>query len=215
VIRALIPAKALIEAKGRLATALTELERRRLALAMLEDVVTALKAAPSIDNVSVVSPDEEVRTLAAKLGATPIAESANVRGINQALNRAVSVMSPHPDALVVVLADVPEVDSGEVEQVLAALPERGIAICPSDDNGTTLLAVRPPDVIPFRFGDKSFSLHKREAAALGIATEVLRLPSLSHDIDSAEDLHALAARGGNTVTHRLIEELELAEKVTP
>jgi 2-phospho-L-lactate guanylyltransferase len=212
-IRALVPAKALVEAKGRLATALTEQERRALALAMLTDVVTALKAVAQIDSVHVVSPDDEVRELAARLGATPVAESANVRGINQALNRAVSIMSPPPDALVIVLADVPEIEPADVEAVLRALPERGIAICPSEDKGTTLLALRPPNVIPFRFGDRSFSLHKREAAAQGIPAEVLRLPSLSHDIDSAEDLWGLAGRPGDTETHRLLARLGLTERV--
>ena len=42
-IRALVPAKALGEAKGRLASVLSEIERRKLALAMLEDVVRTLK----------------------------------------------------------------------------------------------------------------------------------------------------------------------------
>ncbi len=59
-IAALVPAKSLDEAKGRLASILSEDERRRLALAMLEDLVRALQAVPRIDSISVVSPDAEV-----------------------------------------------------------------------------------------------------------------------------------------------------------
>ena len=48
-ITAIVPAKALDQAKGRLAAILSEAERRELALAMLEDVVRALQSAPAID----------------------------------------------------------------------------------------------------------------------------------------------------------------------
>ena len=113
-IRALVPAKALGEAKGRLSSVLSDVERRKLALAMLEDVVRALKAVAAIESVSVVSPDSDVLGLAAKLDASPVAESANVRGLNQALARALSSMSPKPEALLIVLGDVPEATAGDI-----------------------------------------------------------------------------------------------------
>ena len=59
-IAALVPAKALDQAKGRLAAILNENERRGLALAMLEDVLRVLRSAEVIESVSVVSPDESV-----------------------------------------------------------------------------------------------------------------------------------------------------------
>lgn len=208
-IAALVPAKALDQAKGRLAAVLGEDERRQLALAMLEDVVRALQAVAAIDSVAVVSPDADVRALASRLGAAVIEEPANVRGINQALNYVLEVMSPRPEALVVVLADVPEIDPADVASALGELPERGIVICPSHDKGTGLLAMRPPGVIPFRFGPQSFSLHKREAAAQGLRAEVVRVESLARDIDSPDDLRALLGRPGDTATHRLLAQLDI------
>ena len=59
-IAALVPAKALDQAKGRLAAVLSEDERRELALAMLEDVLRALQAVSRLDLIAVVSPDAEV-----------------------------------------------------------------------------------------------------------------------------------------------------------
>ena len=211
-IAALVPAKALDQAKGRLAAILGEDERRQLALAMLEDVVRALQAVASIDSVAVVSPDADVRALASELGAATIEEPANVRGINQALTYALGVMSPGPEALVVVLADVPEISSADVESALAKLPERGLVICPSHDKGTGLLAMRPAGVIPFRFGPLSFSLHKREAAAHGLRAEVVRAESLARDIDSPDDLRALLGRPGDTATQRLLGRLDIAAR---
>ena len=212
-IRALVPAKALGEAKGRLSSLLSEAERRRLALAMLEDVVRALKAVAAIESVSVVSPDSDVLGLAAQLDASPVAESANVRGLNQALVRALSSMSPQPEALLIVLGDVPEATPGDIETLLAALPERGIALCPSADRGTSALALRPPDVITFRFGERSSVRHRREAIAIGVASKVVQIESLSHDVDSPEDLRGLLARPGETATHRLLAELGVAERL--
>ena len=85
-----------------------------------------------------------------------------------------------PTALFVLLADVPAVTSDEIESVLAALP-RDVAsvICPSRAEGTSALALRPPDVIDFRFGPDSFAQHEREASARGvpITGHTLRLPA--------------------------------------
>lgn len=212
-IRALVPAKTLGEAKGRLSAVLSEIERRKLALAMLEDVVRTLKAVPAIESVSVVSPDADVLRLAAQLDARPVAESANVRGLNQALARALSAMSPRPDALLIMLGDIPEARPGDIETLLAALPERGIALCPSADKGTSVLACRPPDVITFRFGERSSVGHRREAKATGVPASVVQIESLSHDVDSPEDLRGLLARPGETATHRLLAELGVAERL--
>jgi len=212
VISALVPAKTLGEAKGRLAEVLSASERRQLALAMLEDVLTTLRAVPAITGVAVVSPDSAVSDLVARLGATPIAESANVSGINQALKRAVSVMSPRPDALIVVPSDLPEITPRDIEIVLAALPERGVAGAPSKDGGTSALALRPPDVIGFHFGVNSFAAHQREAEKAGVPMRVVESDAFARDIDSPDDLRELLRHPANTATQRLLKKLALAER---
>lgn len=211
-ITAIVPAKALDQAKGRLAAILTESERRELALAMLEDVVLALQAVALIDDVVVVSPDVEVIATASALNAKSIEEPASVRGINQALSFALDSLEPKPDALVVVLADVPEIRPADVADALARLPDRGLVICPSHDKGTGLLAMRPAGLIPFRFGPLSFSLHKREAAAQKLPIEVVRAESIARDIDSSDDLRALLSRPGETATHRLLARLDIGAR---
>lgn len=210
-IAALVPAKALDQAKGRLAALLSESERRELALAMLEDVVRALQDVGEIACVTVVSPDADVLEVARSLGATALPEPPSVRGINQALSYGLDSLFPRPDALVVVLADVPEITPGAIRSALEALPERGLAICPSHDNGTGLLAMRPSGLIPFRFGPRSFSLHRREAVALGVPAEVLRIESLALDIDTPADLREVASHSdGAGATHRLLARLGIA-----
>jgi 2-phospho-L-lactate guanylyltransferase len=213
-IAALVPAKALDRAKGRLAALLTEDERRQLALAMLEDVVKALQAVPEIDSVAVISPDAEVLDAARALAAEAIEEPASVRGLNQALAHGLSVMSSRPDALLVLLADVPTLKPADVKDVLDALPpDRGVVIAPSSAKGTSALALRPPDIIPFRFGEQSFQNHKREAAARKIEHTIVRNEALANDIDEPADLKRLLEHPAETATHRLLARLGVAGRL--
>jgi 2-phospho-L-lactate guanylyltransferase len=214
VIAALVPVKSLDQAKGRLATLLSDAERRRLALAMLEDVLRALQAVPRVDNVAVVSPDADVLARAEGLGAVPLREPPLCRGVNQALAHAAAALSDSgADALLVVAADLPAALPADIEVALDALPERGIALVPTHDRGTGAIALRPPDAVPFRFGRRSSVAHKREAVARGIPARVLRLASLSRDVDEPDDLADLLTRPAETVTHRLLAELRIAERL--
>jgi 2-phospho-L-lactate guanylyltransferase len=206
-ISALVPAKALDQAKGRLAGMLDEEQRRRLALAMLEDVVSSLQEVAALASVIVVSPDRTVLDHATRLNATALAEPHSVRGINQALAHALASLDAGSEAVLAVLADVPAVTSSDITSVIEAGPERGVVICPSSARGTSALFLRPPDVIPFRFGQQSFQAHKREAAARRIEARIVRLESLEHDIDEPEDLAWLMDRPGDSATHRLLREI--------
>ncbi len=214
-IAALVPAKALDQAKGRLAGVLSESERRRLALAMLADVLRTLQAVPRLDLIATVSPDTDVLARAQGLGSEPIAEPPSARGINRALTHALGVISPRGiDTLLVVVADVPAVSPSDIEAVLDALsPQGGAVICPSLAQGTSALALRPPDAIPFRFGPHSFAAHKREAAARDVSAHIQRIDSLAADIDGPDDLLDLISRPADTATHRLLDQMRLPERL--
>ena len=211
---ALVPVKALDQAKGRLAALLTQDERRRLALAMLEDVLRAVQAVSRVDQVAVVSPDDVALARAGELGAEPLAEPPQCRGVNQALTHASNVLADGgADALLVVAADIPAALPADIDQVLDALPERGIAVAPTADRGTGAIALRPPGVIPFRYGRHSSVLHKREAVARGLTARVLHLDSLARDVDEPDDLAELLARPAETASHHLLAELEIAGRL--
>jgi 2-phospho-L-lactate guanylyltransferase len=212
-IRAIVPAKSLGEAKGRLSSALSLEERRELALAMLTDVLTALGQVDEIDGISVISPDSHVLGLASSLGADPIAEIADVTGIGRALERAISSMSPPPDAVVIILGDLPEVAPADIQSLVAALPERGVAAAPSNDGGTSALAAQPPSVIEFQYGPESFKRHRDAATAAGVEFQEVRLESLANDMDTEEDLRGLLSRPATTTTQRLLARLGVAERL--
>ena len=71
-IAALVPAKALDEAKGRLAALLREDERRSLALVMLEDVLRALQGARRVERIYAISPDQAILRDTERLGAVRV-----------------------------------------------------------------------------------------------------------------------------------------------
>ena len=188
-IAALVPVKALSEAKGRLAAVLTSEERRRLALAMLADVVTALLGAASIAYIAIISPDKAVLREAERLRARPLPEPPQVRGINAALSYGAAELAREgADTILVVPADLPTLTPAAVEAVLA---------------------LRPPDAIPFRFGPKSFTAHRREAVARAVPTAVVRRDDLTTDIDSPQDLLRLPQSPGAENTKRLLQDLAL------
>lgn len=213
-VTALVPVKALRDSKGRLAALLSPDERRSLALSMLEDVLRALQAVPAIDQVAVVSPDSVALDRARALGAEILAEPPLCRGVNQALSHAVPELSlSDGDALLVAVADIPAASPADVEAVVDALPQRGVAVVPTEDRGTGLLALRPPNAIPFRFGRQSSVAHKREAVARGLPARVLHRASLFHDIDEPRDLARFISQPAETATHSLLAALGIAERL--
>ena len=66
---AIVPVKALAQAKRRLAPVLPDAARRRLVLTMLEDVLAAARRVEGIDRVLVVTPDRERGATRARAGA--------------------------------------------------------------------------------------------------------------------------------------------------
>ena len=71
---AVVPIKHLGAAKQRLADALARPDRRRLTLAMADDVLAALSGVPGLAGVAVISGDPEVAALARRYGARHIPE---------------------------------------------------------------------------------------------------------------------------------------------
>ena len=71
---AVLPIRGGEQAKSRLAGLLSAEERKGLALAMAEDVLTALAAAPALDRLLVVTGDAVVAALARRFGADVLGE---------------------------------------------------------------------------------------------------------------------------------------------
>jgi len=85
-------------------------------------------------------------------------------------------------------------------------------IVPShDERGSNAVVVSPPDAVPLTFGDDSFHPHLAAARRHGIEPQVVRLPGIGLDIDTAADLRAFARRKSATCTQNFLERTGLAE----
>ena len=174
----LVPLKR-IDPKSRLADELPLEERVRLMRRLLAGVVTAVGDA-GVERVTVVS------------GLTLKGyEVWDDRGLpwNDALAAAISEVVTAP-LVGIVSADLPSVTAEDIEELLTATPEHGIAIARALDGGTNAVAMRPPGLVRTHFGELgSAAVH----AALGVDHVVLDLPGLAFDVDTPEDLARMQA----------------------
>ena len=201
---AAVPVKDFVNAKQRLVPALGAAERAALAAAMLEDVLAALAAA-RLDCVWVVTREPAVSALTRARGAAPLAEDTN-RGHTAAVARAQTEATRlGARVFLTVPGDVPCVTADEIRRLAeAATPGGPVFVASRSGLGTNGAALAPPDAMPLTFGEPSFDNHLAAARARGLEPRVLSLPGLGLDVDAPDDLAALLAAPGATVSARLV-----------
>jgi len=187
---AAVPVKERVSAKERLAPLLRPEVRHALALAMLEDVLAAITAAPGIAGLLVVTVDSEATQLAARYGAR-VTELGARDGHTGAVTAAARLLAAEGRSGMLTLpGDIPLVIPAEIASILAAhLPAPSFTIIPSHDHlGSNAIACSPPDAVPLRFGENSFYPHLQAAELSGIRPNVLHLSGIALDIDNPEDV---------------------------
>lgn len=197
-VQALVPLKDLVEAKSRLAGLLRPSERRALAQAMAEDVLTTLTAHPGVSGVTLVSDDPGANLLADSYGADYWPEqSLGCRGLNAlvrcASERLLAASAGQP--LLVLHADLPLLAAADIDAALdLQCAGAGLVIgCDRQGIGTNLLAFDQGCVPDFRFGADSCARHRASAREAGFPVDVLHSPGIALDIDEAGDLGCLMA----------------------
>lgn len=189
---AILPVKSFREAKQRLDPSLQPAARRLLVEAMFADVLVALRRARSIDRILVVSTDHRAQSIAGAYGASLVDEDdrghnyAAARGISHALDQGI-------ERALLVPGDCPALDPREVDKLMARSFETPSAVIVPDrhGSGTNALLLTPPDVLAPSFGPGSCQRHTDGAGSAGINHEVVDVPTLALDIDTADDLDRL------------------------
>ena len=176
---------------GRAKSRLNGLDRAALAEAMVGDVLDALAQVPELD-VVVVSCEPRVQATVPD----PVEaghNSAALLGIREAVARGA-------ERVLLVPGDCPALDPGEVRELLRS--RAGVTIVPDrHGTGTNALLLAPPDVILPAFGPGSFERHLELA---GDDVAVARPPSLTHDVDTPDDLRSLATLPGGAPRTRAL-----------
>jgi 2-phospho-L-lactate guanylyltransferase len=207
---AIVPVKALSEAKSRLAPALSPTQRRSLVLAMFEDVLDALAATPGIDAVLVVTADSDVGDLARRKGVTVLQEERSL-GLNAALSLGAAEAKRRGAVRVLFIpADLPFATPAEIGEIMvpAQPSERHhpVIVPARDGDGTNALLLTPPDALEPSFGPGSFERHCEQARARGLSPRTIRLDGLALDIDEPADLAMLIARSGGRSRYAFLRE---------
>ncbi len=208
---ALLPAKPLPLAKTRLASVLDAPERMRVAEAMFADVLQALASARGLDAVVVVTADPLLAARAHAAGAVLVDEGAP-RGLNGAVSLGTdAAVRLGATSVLVLLSDVPLVESSDIEELLRRAPARGALVVPSKEGtGTNAMLRQPPTVFPPCFGGRSLDRHVVTAERAHIACEIVRNVRIEFDLDTPEDLRDFATRPSTTATHREVRRLGTA-----
>jgi 2-phospho-L-lactate/phosphoenolpyruvate guanylyltransferase len=210
---AILPIKSVAQAKQRLAPDFDAVVRRGLVVAMFSDALIALRRAARVDRVLVVTADRDAQQLAGTYGASIVEDDD--RGHNPAASRGIEVAAQSgADRALLVPADCPMLDPRQLDELLARPTSRRCALVMPDRHGTGTngLLLKPPDSLAPAFGPGSCERHLQNAAAAGIAAEVVSVSSLALDVDTAEDLEALreqfeVTHGGAAHTRGMLRQL--------
>jgi 2-phospho-L-lactate/phosphoenolpyruvate guanylyltransferase len=194
---ALIPVKSLITAKSRLAPSLSQHQRQRLVLDMLNHVLCVLLDSELFEQVSVVSQDERVLEQAYLWGARAMAEEQH--GHNQALHAAaLRELTEGVTSLLTISADLPLLTTQEIRCFFEQSRQHEVVLAPSrDGTGTNAILVRPPLAVPYVFGPDSLQSFLEAAKQRQLSYSMYQRIGLALDIDTIEDLDELEVLNNN------------------
>jgi 2-phospho-L-lactate/phosphoenolpyruvate guanylyltransferase len=196
---AVVPVKRFGAAKQRLLSVLDRPQRAAIVKAMLADVLAALEDAGAIERVIVVTGEGRAERLAlahAQRTATPLEvfRDPNDAGHPQAATLGIiRARALGAECAALLPGDCPLLDPDELDGALARMRSERVAVVPDrHGTGTNALLLSPVDVIAPGFGPDSSARHAERARRRGLELAVETLESLALDLDTPDDLAALA-----------------------
>jgi 2-phospho-L-lactate guanylyltransferase len=201
---AVIPVKRLGGAKSRLRGAVPAPRHAELALAMLGDTAAAVLACPEVDEVLVVTDDPAAAAVAREVGARPVRDEPDA-GLNAAFRFGADVVAGRDRRRIALAGDLPALRPAELSAALSRIDARSFVV-DAAGTGTVLLGVPEGFDLDPRFGEGSAAAHGE--AATDITGD---WPGLRQDVDTAQDLRAVADLGVGPRTKALLRDLRRNE----
>lgn len=191
--QALLPLKDLVRAKTRLAGILAPFERRALAQAMVEDVLTVLSRHPGLDGTLLLSDDSGADLLARKYDVSLLVESSlPVSGLNDCVSAGCQVLRERgTEHVMIVHSDLPQLDETALTTLIKTYQTHDEFAVISPDRrgeGTNVLLAPTAGLPAFRYGPDSCRRHRDAFAELGQTVGVMPLAATGLDVDYPHDL---------------------------
>jgi len=207
---AVVPVKDFSRAKGRLGKFMGASDRTRLARAMAQDVIAALKCSNAADRLCMLSDSPGTRELAVHLGATWLDENrvAALPGLNAGIAGVAHLAGRSgATALLVTHADMPLLTAADILHVVSVWHslkgDQRVVMARSHDGGTNILLAEHAEAFAYQYGPDSHARHLRECARRQCVAATVELPGAALDIDTVDDFFSLAraAREGRCGIH--------------
>ncbi len=186
----ILPVKSFANAKTRLSNVLSMRERAELVKAMLMDVLCAIVEAKEVSGVIVVTPGGGVERVASEFNKVIVIKDLGV-GQVEAVRKAMEYAGKNfrVSRLILAVGDTPLITRDDVSFVLSqACSERSVAMVPSIDGGTNLMAQHPPGAIDLMYGPGSFRKHLSRALESKVKTSIYVSEGAVIDVDDSRDL---------------------------
>jgi 2-phospho-L-lactate/phosphoenolpyruvate guanylyltransferase len=196
---AIIPVKRFGAAKQRLLEALDRPGRAALVKAMLADVLAATSRAELIERVIVVTGERRAERVAVRCApgaASPLEVLRDPQDVGHSEAATLGVVRAKAlgaSCVVLLPGDCPLLEPAELDAALGRMRSGRVAIVPDrHGTGTNALLLAPPNAIGPAFGPGSCARHADRGRRAGHEVAIEPLDSLGLDIDTPDDLAALA-----------------------
>ena len=130
--------------------------------------------------------------MAAQFGVRWAAEPVG-SGLNGAVSSGASLAAANQASHLLILpSDLPFLERIELERLIgqarASNGQPSLFLCGDEQQQGTNAMILPTGLgFQFRYGRTSFNLHQQEASRLGLACQIMQLPSLQFDLDTEQD----------------------------
>jgi len=210
---ALVPVKDIVHSKQRLARILDPHERQGLVLAMLRDVLGAIRGVEEFDGVLLVSRSQEAQELFRDFVTDIFVESAGsdhsravIEG-NRYLKDRYRV-----GCSMAISGDIPRVTSDDIRQII--MQHDRVTLAPNaSGEGTNAVLTSPPNLIQCQFGGSSLERHIASADAAGFTAQIVRCENIGHDIDNPGDLERAIIELGPSHTGDFLQSNGIAARL--
>lgn len=209
---ALVPFKGATGAKRRLESVLDERERESLVLAMIRDVLDALARCRALSGILLVSRDAQAFELAEEFGIDVFEDCATDLSGAVVQSGAYAQEKRAAEGTLFVPGDVPLIRPDDVAAVLEG-HEQVTLVPDANDIGTNAAASSPANAFEYLFDGKSFKPHIASARRAGIEPRVVRNTAWGLDVDTVEELAAVANRAAGTRTGRFLDSSGISARL--